>query len=88
MNTIDEKGFAQVCESVWRDRTAILFWSGSLCGEDALIQALYWRLRKVGYNPEQSFSDYAAFLKKFLRRYQEEVALCGKGSREMDRSGA
>lgn len=76
MSTIDEEGFAQVCESVWRDRAAILFWCGSQSGEDALMQALYWRLRKVGYNPEQSFSDYAPLLKSFLRRYRDEAGSC------------
>ena len=78
MSTIDEERFAQVCESVWRDRAAILFWGGALSGEDALMRAVYWRLCKVGDAPEQSFNDYAPLLKKLLRRYRDEATLRGE----------
>jgi hypothetical protein len=78
MNVIDEERFAQVCEGVWRDRAAILFWCGSLSGEDALMRAVYWRLCKVGDKPEQSFNDYAPLLKNLLRRYRDEATPRGE----------
>ena len=77
MRTMDEERFARVCESVWRDRAAILFRRGALSGEDALTQAVYWRLCKDGDKPEQSFNDYAPLLKKLLRQYRDEAAPLG-----------
>jgi hypothetical protein len=73
MSTISAERFEQICDGVWHDRAAILFRRGALSGEDALVQALYWRLRKAGDEPERSFNDYAPLLRKLVGQYRDEA---------------
>ena len=78
MSTISAERFAQICDGVWNDRAAILFRRGALSGEDALVQALYWRLRKAGDEPERSFNDYAPLLRKLVGQYRDEAGSDGR----------
>jgi len=78
MSTISAEGFKQICDGVWNDRAAILFRRGELSGEDALVQALYWRLRKAGDEPEWSLNYYAPLLRKLLGQYRDEARLAAK----------
>ena len=57
MSKINLEGFKQICDSVWRDRGALLFWRGPLSGEDALMRAVYWRLCKEGFVQDKSAAD-------------------------------
>ncbi len=48
MTTINSEQFGALCNSVWRDREAILRGSGRLSGEATLVRAVFWRLCKAG----------------------------------------
>jgi len=48
MTTINSEQFGEICNSVWRDRAAILKGSGVLSGEATLVRAVFWRLCKAG----------------------------------------
>jgi len=48
MTTINSEQFGEICNSVWRDRAAILKGSGLLSGEATLVRAVFWRLCKAG----------------------------------------
>lgn len=50
MSTINASQFQEICDRVWQDRVAVLTRTGKLSGEAALVQAVYWRLRKAGIN--------------------------------------
>ncbi|PYS51626.1 MAG: hypothetical protein DMF68_03825 [Acidobacteria bacterium] len=78
MSTISAAKFEQICDGVWNDRATILFRRGALSGEDALVQALYWRLRKVGDNPDESLNDHAPLLEKLIEQYRDEREIKGK----------
>ena len=78
MSTISAEEFEQICDSVWRDRAAILFRRGALNGEEILIEAVYWRLCKAGDEPERSLNDYAPLLKKLIEQYKNEREVKGK----------
>lgn len=78
MSRINAAKFEQICDGVWNDRAAILFRCGALGGEDALMQALYWRLRKAGDNPDESLNDYAHLLNKLIEQYRDEREIKGK----------
>ena len=71
MGAITPKRFARICEGVWRDRIAILGGRGMLCGEAALMRAVYWRLCKAGAAPCKDFDDYDT--EHALRTYQLAV---------------
>ena len=58
MSTITSKRFGHICDSVWRDRVAILTGRGILSGEAALMRAVYWRLCKSGVAPSKNIDDY------------------------------
>ena len=74
MSTINAKQFGQICDGVWRDRAAILSGRGSLNDEAALVRAVYWRLRKVGADPDRNIDDYATLLKELVRQCRDDVA--------------
>ncbi len=57
MGAINAEKFKQICDSVWRDRAAILSEPGSLSDEAALVRAIYWRLCKAGGEPGMSMED-------------------------------
>jgi hypothetical protein len=48
MTTINSEQFGEICNSVWRDRAAVLRGSGLLSGEATLVRAVFWRLCKAG----------------------------------------
>ncbi|HKC65161.1 MAG TPA: hypothetical protein VKB86_16070 [Pyrinomonadaceae bacterium] len=78
MSTISAAEFEQICDGVWNDRATILFRRGALSGEDALAQALYWRLRKAGDNPDESLNTRAPLLRKLIEQYRDEREIKGK----------
>jgi hypothetical protein len=78
MSRISAETFEQICDGVWRDRAAVLCQHGIASGEDALRRAVYWRICKVGGEPEQSFKDYTTLLDRLLEHYRSEAALAGK----------
>ena len=49
--TVSSEQFGEICNGVWRDRTAILIGRGFLSPEAALVRAVYWRLCKAGVKP-------------------------------------
>lgn len=69
MTFIDSPKIKQICDGVWRDRTAILSVRGILSDEAALAQALYWRLCKAGHQPGESIEACAPFLNELVRQY-------------------
>jgi hypothetical protein len=48
MTTINSEQFGEICNTVWRDRAAVLLGQGSLSGEATLVRAVFWRLCKAG----------------------------------------
>jgi hypothetical protein len=62
----------QICKEVWRDRASIVTGRGDLSAESALVRAVYWRLCKIGDEPEQSLAD-APLLKELVRQYRAEA---------------
>jgi hypothetical protein len=52
--TISSKQFGEICNGVWRDRTAVVTGRGFLSAEAALVRAVYWRLCKAGVKPAPS----------------------------------
>ena len=73
MNVMAAEKIKQICDGVWHDRAAILRGRGALSGEDALIQALYWRLCKAVRKLGESTEDCAPFLRELVRQYRAEV---------------
>ncbi|MGA9995057.1 MAG: hypothetical protein WBP93_06575 [Pyrinomonadaceae bacterium] len=102
MGKINSEGFRQICDRVWRDRGAILFWRGPLSGEDALLRAVYWRLHKEGVEQDQSVGDrqrdpklltYQVVLKCMLTQSAQSPLECVSSLKELvrrykDESGA
>jgi hypothetical protein len=78
MSRISAEIFEQICDGVWRDRAAVLCQRGIASGEDALMRAVYWRVCKVGGEPEQSFKDYTSLLDKLLEHYRGEAELASR----------
>ncbi|HEX8140044.1 MAG TPA: hypothetical protein VF544_20955 [Pyrinomonadaceae bacterium] len=78
MSRISAETFEQICDGVWRDRAAVLCRCGTASGEDALMRAVYWRIRKVGGEPEQGFKDHTSLLDKLLEHYRGEAELTGR----------
>ena len=72
MSTADSETLGRICSDVWRDRAGIIADCGALNGETALLRAVYWRLRKVGGEPDQRVAD-AAQLKELVRQYRDET---------------
>ena len=58
--TISSEQFQEICNGVWRDRSMLLKSRGFLCGEAALMRAVYWRLSKAGIKPILSAEDYGS----------------------------
>jgi hypothetical protein len=51
MTTINAEQFEEICDRTWSDRVSVLRRSGTLMsGEEALMRAVFWRLRKAGIN--------------------------------------
>jgi hypothetical protein len=75
--TISAEQFKLICDGVWHDRTAILFWRGIMSGEDALVRAAYWRLCKAGGQPELNAGGYIPFLKNLVQQYRDEAGQGG-----------
>ena len=48
MTTINSEQFGEICNTVWRDRAAVLRGCGILSGEATLVRAVFWRLCKAG----------------------------------------
>lgn len=78
MGAINAEKFKQICDSVWRDRAAILSGPGSLSDDAALVRAVYWRLCKAGGEPGmgtedcyagQVFSAYQRLVSSALTRH-------------------
>jgi hypothetical protein len=49
--SINSQHFSDICDGVWRDRTAVVRGRGFLTAEAALVRAVYWRLCKAGVKP-------------------------------------
>jgi len=49
--TISSDRFGEICDHVWRNRTAVVSRRGFLSPEAALARAVYWRLCKAGVKP-------------------------------------
>jgi hypothetical protein len=58
--TINSAQFQAICNGVWRDRAVLLKGRGFLCGDAALMRAVYWRLSKAGIKPMLSPENYSA----------------------------
>jgi hypothetical protein len=58
--TISSEQFREICDGVWRDRTAILTGRGFLSPEAALVRAVYWRLCKAGIEPTRNIEDFSS----------------------------
>ena len=72
MSVTTSENCRQVCKEVWRDRASIVTGRGDLSAESALVRAVYWRLCKIGDEPEQSLAD-APLLKELVRQYRDEA---------------
>ena len=59
MATINSGQFGEICDGVWRDRTAVLTGRGILSGEVALVRAVYWRLCKAGVTPSNNVQSHS-----------------------------
>lgn len=79
MSTINAEKFGKICDDVWRDRATILVGRGFLSGEDALVRAVYWRLYKVGGDPQQGKRDYEPFLNELIQQYRVEFGKSSAG---------
>lgn len=77
VSTLDSEKIKEICEGVWRDRTAILSTRGVVSGESLLTQAVYWRLCKAGLKPGESIEDCAPYLRQLVRQYRAEAAQSG-----------
>ena len=94
MSKIDSEGFRQICDSVWRDRGAILFWRGPLSGEDALLRAVYWRLHKEGVEQDKNVNaghrdskllTYQAVLRSMLTQSSQMPLECASSLKDLVR---
>ncbi len=74
MSTMSAEKFGRICEDVWRDRAAILSRRGILSGEDALVRAVYWRIRKAGGEPGRQLGAHSPLLDRLVRRCRDEAA--------------
>jgi len=81
MSLIASERIKQICDGVWRDRTAILGARGDFSAEDALVGAAYWRLCEAGRRPGESIADCAPFFRELVRQYRVEAdgaaEICG-----------
>ena len=81
MSLMASERIKQICDGVWRDRTAILGARGDFSAEDALVGAAYWRLCEAGRRPGESIADCAPFFRELVRQYRVEagsvVGSCG-----------
>src|SRR2546423_4063923 len=50
MTTINSEQFGEICNAVWRGRSAVLTGRGRLSGEATLVRAVFWRLCNAGIN--------------------------------------
>jgi hypothetical protein len=75
MTKIDSERFAEICSKVWLDRSAVLSGRGLLSGEEALVRAVYWRLRNLvalsanspeNYGSPQTVSAYRLGVDRLL----------------------
>lgn len=73
-STFSAEQFSQICDDVWRDRAAILSRRGILSDEDALVRAVYWRIRKAGGEPGRNIESHSALLAELVRRCRDEAA--------------
>ena len=71
---IDSEKTKQICDSVWRDRAAILAGRGILSGEATLARAVYWRLCKAGLKQGETIEGCAPHLSELARQYRDEAA--------------
>ncbi len=60
ITTINQERFAKICSKVWLDRSAVLTGRGLLSGEEALVRAVYWRLRNLAALPANSPENYGS----------------------------
>ena len=60
ITTIKQERFAEICSKVWLDRTSVLTGRGLLSGEEALVRAVYWRLRNLAALPAKSTENYGS----------------------------
>jgi len=74
MSTISAEKFAQICDDVWRDRAGILSRRGILSDEEALVRAVYWRIRKAGGEPDRNIESHSPLLDELVRRCRDEAA--------------
>ena len=77
VSTLDSEKIKEICEGVWRDRTAILSARSVVSGESLLTQTVYWRLCKAGLKPGESIEDCAPYLRQLVRQYRAEAAQSG-----------
>ena len=75
MSKINAEKFGQICDAVWRDRVAIISQRGLLSDEDALVRAVYWRIRKAGGEPDRNIGTYTPLLNKLVQQYRDEAVL-------------
>jgi hypothetical protein len=72
MSATTSENCRQICQEVWRDRASIVTGRGDLSAESALVRAVYWRLCKIGDEPEQNLAD-APLLKELVSQYRDEA---------------
>jgi hypothetical protein len=72
MSTADSETLRRICDDVWRERKGILADCGLLSGETALLRAVYWRLCKVGNEPDERVTN-APHLRALVRQYRDET---------------
>jgi hypothetical protein len=74
MSNVQAETLRRICDDVWRERAGILADCGVLNGETALLRAVYWRLCKLGGEPDQQRVTDTPPLKELLRQYRDETA--------------
>jgi len=79
MSTLSAEKFGQLCDDVWRDRAGILSRRGVLSDEDALVRAVYWRIRKAGGEPDRNIASHSTLLAELVRRCRDEAAQVCQG---------
>jgi hypothetical protein len=60
MKTINSEQFREICNSVWRDRAAILSGGGLLGAEATLVRAVFWRLCNAGVKTKGCADSYGS----------------------------
>jgi hypothetical protein len=80
VSAMNSEIFGQICDTVWRDRVAIVSGRGSLSGETALVRAVYWRLCKAGGAPskmiENCDTEHTALI--YQREVGSMIARCAR----------